>query len=159
MTWSSPPIGKTRPAQPIPAGNCRPLHPARKTAAYDGFTLVEVLLAVGLLALIAVTALHSRSVMIRAEHKAFRLDEGRLLMRGLVAAKRSGMDDESLRETIPGEWQLTETRVSTDLADSSGGRRTVPWRVWQLHHPGSDTTLEIAIEDLAADPAAEGTSP
>ncbi len=159
MTRSSAAKGKKRTAQPVPPPPRRPSHPARDDTPETGFTLIEVLLAVGLLAIIAVTALHSRSVMIRAEHKGFRLNEGRFLMRGLVAAKRAGMDEETLRETLPGEWQLTDTRVMADITDSAETRQAVPWRIWQLHHQGSDAALEIAMEDIPLDPDPEGIIP
>ncbi len=133
--------------------------PSEQHVGRSGFTFLEILVAVGIITVIAVAALHSRSVIIRAEHKAYRLDEARMLMRGLVAHRRAGMENDDLLETLPAEWQWTETPISTDVTDSAGAHHVATWHVWRLIHHGSGTTLEIAVDNIGGNTNAQESLP
>ncbi len=124
-----------------------------------GFSFLEVLVAVGLLSVVGLVALHSRSVMIRAEHKAYRLEQARMIMRDLLAHRRTGMENEDLKDMLPAGWQWTETPVAAEISDASGELDYAPWHIWRLVHAGSDTVLEIAVNNFAADTNAQESKP
>lgn len=135
-------------SEPTPAAIGHGSHVLART----GFSLVEILLAVALFGLLAVTALHSRAVMIRAEQKARRMDAARLIMREVVTLSRAGITVDELIGRVSTEWRLTATEVVTDdfLTGDASAHPGLTWRIWQLDAVDGAASLEVAMEVLAA---------
>lgn len=123
-----------------------PDHPAPRA----GFTLLEVLLAVGLFAVLAVTALHSRAVLIRAEQRAHDMHAARICMRSIVALSRAGAPAEAWEGVVPEDWRLTATETPAQALVSGGDTNLVLlWRIWRLEHRDGRVLYEIAMESGA----------
>lgn len=128
-------------------------------SARAGFSLLEILVAVGLLSVVGLVALHSRSVMIRAEQKAYRLEQARFLMRDLVARHGAGKPLEDIVETLPAGWQWAETLAFAEMTDASGTYPLAPWSVWRLTHEASETVLEVAVGPVSDPPETRDRAP
>ncbi len=126
-------------------GNFRP------RSARAGFGLLETLVAVAMFAVLAISLLHARSVMIRAERQVSLLNQARLHMRDMVALSRAGVPAEEWREKLPDKWRLTITADKSEIMSAAATNLLASWFIWRLEHIEGHTELEIVKEGFIAE--------
>lgn len=87
-----------------------------QTSARTGFTLIEVLVSLGLCALLAASTASAIAFAARAERIAARDGEASLLLQSLYAAQRLRPDD---LPVVPRGWRVERTSEIVTLPDES----------------------------------------
>jgi prepilin-type N-terminal cleavage/methylation domain-containing protein len=105
----------------------------------QGFTFVEVLVALVAAAILVSVACTAVIGSLRAEQTADRLTEGRLLAQQLSAETCPGLTATGLPAQADGAG-ATDSELIPDESETNAG----PWRVWTLY-PKDRPSLRIAV--------------
>ncbi len=94
-----------------------------------GFTLLEVLIALGITALIAFTVGSSLVLILRAEQTARHLQGAGLVLQSVITAEHAGTDAAQERARWEPEWM-----VASDVREQEFGEppTNITWRVWSV---------------------------
>ncbi|MFH0954348.1 MAG: prepilin-type N-terminal cleavage/methylation domain-containing protein [Verrucomicrobiota bacterium] len=119
------------------------------TGARNGFTFIEVLVALLMASILVSVACSAIITLLRAEQTADRLREGGFLARQVSAETYLGLVTTGLEVQVDSAW-AADSEIVPDDSETEPGL----WRVWTLY-PKDRPSLRTAVatrEELAVEP-------
>jgi len=105
-----------------------PTCPVRIKPVKQGFTFLEVLIAMAVAVLLATITCSSLITVLRSEESARRLRDGSLLVESITSAAYRQAPDENYLKTTFTDWD-----IQSELQEEAVKPNRIVWRIWKLH--------------------------